>query len=127
MRRDWKPEWADDVSADTVEALRGEYMPELPPLSHGGYLISYLMELGPTMAAGMGAGPISHQEILAWQALTGITLQPWETRFLRRLSGEYLNEQHRAEKLGCIPPWKPADYKPEPTAAQLALRALANK
>lgn len=109
-----------------MEALSEQYMPDMPPLERGGYLLGYLMEIGPTLAAGMGAGPITHQEVLAWQALTGIALQPWEMRLLRRLSGEYLAESHRAEKLGCVPPWAPPDFKPEPTAVQLSLRALAN-
>lgn len=77
------------------------------------------------MASGMGAGPLTHQEILAWQVLTGIALQPWESRLLRRLSIEYVAESHRAEKLGCEPPWKATDTKPEPSALQMSLRALA--
>ena len=89
------------------------------------HLVEHLFEIGPLMAAGMGAGPITHQEILAWQVLTGTALQPWEARMLRRLSCEYLNETHRAETLGCEPPWKPPDHKPEPSALQMSLRALA--
>jgi len=127
MRWIWKPEWAGDVSVSTVEVLREQYMPEMPPLEQGGYLVSYLLEIGPTMASGMGAGPISYEAILAWQELTGIALQPWEMRFLRRLSGEYLSESRRAEKRGCVPPLMPKNFKPEPTAAQIALRALAKK
>lgn len=101
-------------------------MPDMPPLDRGGYLVGYLIEIGPTMAAGMGAGPITHGEIRDWQDNTGIELQPWEAHLLRRLSREYLAESHRAEKLGCVPPWAPPDFKPEPTAVQLSLRALAN-
>lgn len=100
-------------------------MPEMPPLEQGGYLVGYLTEIGPTIAAGMGAGPITFEEIDRWCVRIGIDLQPWETRFLKRLSNEYLSEQHRAEKLGCVPPWIAQDFKPEPTAVQLALRALA--
>lgn len=126
MRREWVPEWADWVSADTVEALREIYMPEMPPLDEGGYLVSYLLEIGPTVASGMGAGPIEWPQINAWCDRIGVDLQPFEARLLRRLSGEYLVESHRAEKLGCEPPWKTEAYKPEPSALQVSLRALAS-
>jgi hypothetical protein len=56
------------------------------------------------MAAGGYPGPVTHEEILSWQELTGIELQPWEVRFLRRLSGEYLAESQRAEKRDCTEP-----------------------
>lgn len=68
------------------------------------YLLGYLFEIGPTMAAGGYPGPITHEEILAWQELTGIELQPWEARFIKRLSGEHLAESHRAEKIDCPEP-----------------------
>jgi len=125
MRREWKPEWSDQVSAETVETLRESYMPEMPPLDQAGYLIGYLLEIGPTVAAGMSAGPIGWPHIDAWCNRIGIDLAPWESRLLLRLSREYLTESHRAEKLGCIPPWIAPGFKPEPTAAQLALRAIA--
>lgn len=129
MRKAWEPEWADWVPGSTVEALRDSYMPEMPPLDDGGYLVGYLLEIGPVQASGMGQGPISHESILAWQTLTGIELQPWEARALRRLSGEYLSEQHRAEKLGVEPPWKPEgeEIKREQTALQQSLRALVEE
>ena len=103
-----------------------DYMPELPPVEGGEYLLGYLFEVGPTMAAGMGAAPVTHTEIAAWCGLTGIVLHPWEARFLRRLSLEYVGENHRAEKLGCAPPWNPGDIKPEPSALKQSIRSLAN-
>lgn len=113
-----------------LETMRREfkdddYHPEMPPLDGAAFLLSYLFELGPTQAAGMGAAPISHQEIAAWQELTGIVLQPWQARFLRRLSGEYVAESHKAEKRECPAPWRAADAKPVVTDTQAALRALA--
>ena len=76
----------------------------MPPVSVE-YLTVYLWEIGPTLAAGMGAGPITHGEIESWQSLTGIELQPWEVRYLRRMSFEYLNQSHQAEKRDCPAPW----------------------
>ena len=67
------------------------YTPDMPPTNAGGYLVAYLFEVGPTMASGMGMGPVTHQEIAAWQSLTGIPLTPWDARAIRRLSIEYSN------------------------------------
>jgi len=96
----------------------------MPPLAGGSYLVSYLLEIGPTLAGGGYPGPITHEELRAWQANTGITLQPWELRFLRRLSNEYLSEGHRAEKRDCPPPWRAEEATPEVTDTQAAIRAL---
>lgn len=115
LRRDWIATGRED-----------EFTPDMPRLEGAGYLIGYLWECGPTMASGMGAAPISHQEILAWQFLTGIELQPWEVRFLRRLSYEYLAELCKAEQRDCPAPWRTTDTKPEVSDTQAALRALAN-
>lgn len=123
LRKDWVPEWVGWVSPATVEALREAYMPDLPPLEGGAYLVGYLLDAGPTVAAGMGAGPLTSKDLMPWCEETGIELQPWEARTLRRLSIAYLNESHQAEKLGCEPPWKPTDFKPELTAKQLERKA----
>jgi hypothetical protein len=87
-------------------------VPELPELECGGYLVGYLFEIGPTVPAGMGAGPISFEEIRAWQELTGISLNPWEARTLRRLSNDYLSESYNATKPDRPAPWKPEDMEP---------------
>ena len=73
------------------------------------YLLGYLWEIGPTLSAGGYPTPITHEEILAWTELTGIELEPWEVRAIRRLSGEYLSESHRAEKPDCQAPVKSED------------------
>jgi hypothetical protein len=83
-----------------------DYEPDMPPAEGVGYLLGYLWEVGPTMAAGMGAGPVTHTELRAWQANTGIELAPWEARILRRLSHDYLAESHAAEKPDRAAPWQ---------------------
>lgn len=77
----------------------------MPPLEWGQYLIDHLFEFGPTMAAGMGSGPLTAVEICAWQDLLGIEFEPWEARLLRRLSSEYLSESHAATKRDRPPPY----------------------
>jgi hypothetical protein len=114
-----------------LEKMRKErkddkYDPDMPPLEGADHLLSYLLEIGPTMAAGGYPGPITHEELRAWIDLTGIELQPWEARFLRRLSHEYLAESHKAEKSDCPAPWRSDDAKPEVSNTQAAIRALAN-
>ncbi len=81
-------------------------MPEMPPLNEAGYLVPYLMDAGPTMAAGMGSSGLTSQELLAWQHLTAIELEPWEATFIRRLSKEYLNASYLAEKRDAKAPWE---------------------
>lgn len=124
MRQAWAPDWADDVSWATVEALRESYMPPMPPLEEGGYLVGYLLEAGPVTSSGLGSSPLSFLEIQAWSNLIGITLEPWEVRCLHRLSCEYVRESHKAEKLGYPAPWKIEGVKQEQTALQQSLRAL---
>lgn len=90
------------------------------------HLVGYLFEIGPTLAAGMGEGPLTHGEIESWQRNTGIRLQSWEARLLKRLSIEYLNESSKARARDCPAPWGDApvpNLKAERTRD--ALRALA--
>lgn len=88
------------------------YRPDMPP-HDAPHLVGYLWEIGPTMATGMSAWPITHEEIRAWQENTGIELHQWESRFIRRLSCEYLSESNRAEKIDCPPPWHPEELSLE--------------
>lgn len=89
------------------------YLPELPPVRAGEYLLSFLWEIGPTMAAGAGQGPITNEEIVSWQTLIGITLAPWESRAIRSLSRDYMVESHKAERRDCPAPWRPDDQEPD--------------
>jgi len=89
------------------------------------HMIGYLYELGPTVAAGAGEGPITHAEIAAWQANTGIQLDGSEARLLRQLSLAYLSESHKATKPECEAPWAEATYV-KPAANLVAQRMQAS-
>lgn len=102
-----------------------DFQCDMPPLDSGGDLVGKLFDVGPVVNTGMGAVALRSEHLIAWQQETGVRLQLWESRFLRRLSNEYLAESQRAEKLGCEPPWTPPDHKREPSALQMSLRALA--
>jgi hypothetical protein len=89
--------------------LAGDIEPEMPDLAWGKYLIDYLLEVGPVMAAGMGSGPITFTEIRSWRKELGLRLSPWEVRTLRRLSLEYNSESQLATKPDRDPPFPSLD------------------
>lgn len=84
---------------------RGE-APSLPenPAPH---LIDWFLEIGPTVSAGMVEAPIGWPDMAAWQGLTGIELDPWEARTIRRMSSAFISQRQDAKKPGCPPPWSP--------------------
>lgn len=118
MRR---KKWADEEEGRDED----EYVPDMPPIEAPRYLLSYFYEVGPTMSGAMGSAPLTFGEIDAWCNRTGIDLQPWEARGLRRLSIAYLNESRKAEKRDCQPPWRSPDEKPEVSETQAVIRRLA--
>lgn len=63
------------------------------------------LEIGPTEAAGMGAGPISWPTIKAWQDVMGTALTRWEARLIQKLSQAYLKEGRLAESENHPAPW----------------------
>jgi hypothetical protein len=107
QRRVWHPdqEWLDMVSQETYEAIRDNWMPELPPIEFGVHLVSILFEIGPTVSSGMGGGPIEWPHIDAWCNRSGIDLLPWESRAIVHLSKVYLSESQKSSKHFYPPPW----------------------
>lgn len=98
--------------------------PPMPPLPDGGrYLLDYLLEVGPATGTGMGAVPVSYQELQAWQEQTGLALWPWEVQTLRRLSREYVSETHAAASPAAKAPWVP-DEETNRQAVDAGFRAL---
>lgn len=125
---------AAEPPATRLEQLRNErgedYQPHMPPVEAGQHLIDYLWEVGPVVAAGAGIAPVPHSEILAWQQNTGIDLDSWEVRTLRRLSEEYLSQSIASEKPDARPPWTPEVLTPQDREAvskqvSMTLRAIA--
>lgn len=103
--------------------------PHYPPLECAEHIINYLFEVGPSMSGGMGSIQITNTELRDWQQNIGIKLQPWEARFIRRLSGDYLSESHRATEKGCAAPWQSGiehiDKSLSVTNMRNSIRALA--
>ncbi|CAD7335322.1 hypothetical protein FIM10_02160 [Sphingomonadales bacterium 56] len=89
---------------------RADIAPLLPP-NPAPYLTEWLFDAGPSSPAGMGDAVLGWTDLHAWQSITGIELQPWEARTLRRLSRDYLNQLHEAKKPGCSAPYDEAEQQ----------------
>jgi len=83
--------------------------PALPPAGPAAHLLGYLFDAGPVGYGAMGEVPLSHGELAAWQHNTGVELQAWESRALRRLSTEYVSASNQATEPDCPPFYLPAD------------------
>jgi len=80
---------------------------ELPDVEHGGHVIQWLHEVGPTQQGMNGPEPLSWQEISAWREATGVEATAEELVMLRNLSRQYASQYHRSDN-----PEEPAPYKP---------------
>ncbi|MBY8826124.1 hypothetical protein [Sphingomonas colocasiae] len=92
-------------------------------------MVELLMEIGPTIATGMGAAPIGWDTISHWKANTGGLLTPWEARTLIGLSSAFLAMAEQAKDEKCPAPWieAPAEHNRAAVAAQVdaVLESLA--
>lgn len=86
---------------------------EFPPCD-ALHILVYLFELGITE----GDKPLSHAELKAWMDNTGVELQAYEARFLKRLSETYLAESQKATEQNAQTAWE--DAPPQMSAAYLA-------
>jgi len=91
-------------------------MPECDAL----YIVAYLIEMG----VSQGENALTWQEIESWQRQCGVELQPWEARFVKRLSEAYLSESHTARDPDAEAPWSDAPYV-VPTPNMVAMRMKA--
>ena len=94
------------------------------------YMVNYLFEIGPTLPGAMGDVELSHSEIACWQSNIGITLNHWESRTLKRISKDYLNECRKATSRDREAPWPTPEFEHAFRAAYAAaskanLRSLA--
>jgi hypothetical protein len=107
--------------------FEGQNLPiEMPPVS-AGHILDYLFELG----LGIGDGALTHGEIESWQNNTGIELQSFEARTLKRLSETYIRESIAARAADAETPWTDAPNYMKPgyiksIRAREAIRKAAN-
>ncbi len=102
---------------------RKKINPPMPP-NPAPHITDWLIEMGLTEAAGMGAVPISSRELAAWQDNTSVRLAPWEARLIRELSKAYLAEGRIAESETCPPPWRAPVTQRELDIEESQLRML---
>ena len=86
----------------TIRA-RGEE-PLWPP-NPAEYLTNWLIEIGPVYAGAAGPVEIPWGELESWQRQTGIELDAWEARTIRRLSAVYVVQSYDARKPNCPQPY----------------------
>jgi hypothetical protein len=85
------------------------------------YVVAYLIELGVVE----GENALTWQEIESWQRQIGVELQPWEVRFVKRLSEAYLSESHAARDPDAEAPWVDAPYvEVTPYAKAMRIKAM---
>lgn len=84
-----------------------EYEPETADIEGLDHVIAHFWDCGPAIGGTMGSSSLTHQEIEAWQRNTGIELDAWESRMLRRLSVEYLDWNAKARSVTCPSPLAP--------------------
>lgn len=95
--------------------MRERDEPILYPDNPAPHITDWLFEIGPTVPTGMGEAAISWEAMDAWCNRTGVDLDPWECRTLRKLSQAFINQRHDAKKPDC-----PAPYSIEAIEAQQA-------
>lgn len=88
-----------------LERMKADGLDPLLPDCPAPHLIEHLMEVGPFEVTGMERVPISWREMQAWQDQTGVCLDTWQARMLRRLSTDYLSSSRAAEKPDCPAPF----------------------
>lgn len=82
--------------------------PKMPPAPLCGYMVDYLFDAGPALGGNSGAVPLSHSEIAAWMANTGVELSAWEASTLRSLSIAHVDQVRISSAPDCPPPWAPS-------------------
>lgn len=102
-----------------------DYQPPMPDIDFElTYLVTYLWEIGPVHYSGMGPLPLPHSEIMAWQSNTGITLQPWEARYLRELSKDFLAQEAKSKDPEEPPPWAVPDERQDKKATERLVKNI---
>lgn len=100
-----------------------DFVPDMPPCG-ALFLVGYLMDVGPALPGAMGSVPLSEVELRAWQENTGIYLSPWQSRFLKRLSSVWIEQQGLAAKEECPSPWLAERMREEKEKVAVKLKAL---
>lgn len=88
------------------------------------HIFDWLLDIGPAISGAMGDGPIEWRDMAAWEHHTGIELDPFEARTIRRLSRAYLAQRYDAKKPDCPPPYRVAIDAPVETEVDRQFKAM---
>jgi hypothetical protein len=87
-----------------LEFYTARDLPVITPECDASYILDYLFELG----VSVNGEALTHSEIRNWQENTGIELQSFEARTLKRLSRAYLEESSKAKNIDAETAWSDA-------------------
>ena len=73
-------------------------------LEAGEYLLDMVQQLGPIRSTGMGLTIPDWQEVIAFASASGLDLEPWEYRLIRKMCSGYLREFNAGKEPLSIPP-----------------------
>lgn len=93
--------------------MEAQEKPVLYPDNPAPHITDWLMDIGPTVPAGMGEAPISWEALDAWTRRTGIELDVWEARTIRRLSSAFIAQRYDAKKPACPAPYNGVEQPAE--------------
>jgi hypothetical protein len=74
------------------------------PFVTADYLLRIILSIWPSMQGGMGAIPITWQEIQAYVDLTGISLNAWEAKTIKDCSLVFVSQSQLSAKTDCPSP-----------------------
>ena len=84
-----------------IEFFESQNLAAEMPECDADYILTYLFELG----ISIGDQALTHSEIQNWQLNTGVELNAFEARTLKKLSENYLSESHKAKAEDAETPW----------------------
>lgn len=103
----------DEPRITRIKEIRAEGRePDLPDPGPAGYLLEVFFDLGPFLQSPMGSVPIGYEQLVAWQFIHGVRLNPWEGKTLCGLSNIYLGAIDAAKDPGAPRPGS-VDESPE--------------
>jgi hypothetical protein len=70
-------------------------------------MVAMLQEAGLVMSNGMGANPLTWQEIESWLRVTELELSVWEKLTIREMSEAYCTELAKSTDKHAAPPFTP--------------------
>lgn len=85
----------------------GETTLQFPELEEAAYLVALLQEAGLMSSTGMGAVPLSWQEIDAWLRTTELSLTVWEKLMIKEMSEVYVSDLHKSTAKLAVAPYAP--------------------